>query len=654
MENNSYDFSLFLYFHNIKTYNLYDTLQFKNLVDKPIIIDNPKKEIKIRLNKAKNRGGIYYETAYFLNSKTKKKLAIFLTIYCGIDNIFNFDVNEEKGINIEIIEMWDIDYKESYKEERKIENLKINEKDIQNFEQLFERKRWNLINFNISSLSSKEIFSSKTLSFLMDENNKGKNYLYNVILTEESILSILNEKKEKNSLSFLEDEKKAKIQLLLDKINKEFNEAFNGQFFDEEPNFIGKIFLKPIKNEYDKQFKELKDIFNSYDKYWDMEKFSEKDLYLFVSYSDLTINFSYFKYECNRIFINILDKYKIFKEQILKKDNLSYQEKSRIISGFSRYCYQKINENNPVIPKFYKIDELPNDDPYKIACENFETIIKELKEYSCFFKKAVIFESNSSELINIWDFNEYEIKQLCIARSIHTGFEFKNTDFNKFINLNKELNNKNAKNKDEENEIKKIILPKLSMLTLNQVKEHLLNLIPKFFFKVKYTNFSAVSNRYFFILFIDEPNLLDIKSIDCFKSNKQRYILPIMIEIMHEIFNHLKTKYEDNISDSPLLNPMSLKKVLLCPNEFEPESGFCFEQLLIDSPNHLIALKTPNKDLYKLTDTKFWIQRTVKLFKEITSEYAFKYNITTTKSDNDSCSDRKRATVTKSRPRCVF
>ena len=507
-----YNFKIFLFFHNLKNENLYDTFLFKTLLDKPITIDDEKKEIKIKLNKANNRGGMYYETAYLLNSKDNKKMLLILTINCELDNIIHIDANETNGINIEITQMWDIDYKEIYKEERDIPNLKINEKDIQNYERLFERKRWTFINFNISSLSSKDIFSPKTLSFLIDKKNIGKNYAYNVILSEDSKIYLLSEKREKDPILFLDDSKKKEIQLIFDNINKIFNKEFNDPLFIEQPKFIAEILLKPTRQEYNKKFQEFKKIFNCYSKYWDLEKFNEKDLNLFVSYSDLTINFSYFQHKFNHIFKRVLKEYKQFKEKILKKGNLSFHEKARIICGFSRYCSHKINEENPYIPEFYMIEELPIDDPYKIACQKLESIIRDLKEYSCFFKKTLLFDNNSNELLNDWNFEEYKVKQLKMGNTVQSRYVFKDIGFKDFINLIEKLNKEREKRKKEENEdkyededenesvkLQKLTFPKLSMLTLKQVKEHLLNLIPKFFFKVKYTNFSATSNRNFLL-----------------------------------------------------------------------------------------------------------------------------------------------------------
>ena len=95
----------------------------------------------------------------------------------------------------------------------------------------------------------------------------------------------------------------------------------------------------------------------------------------------------------------------------------------------------------------------------------------------------------------------------------------------------------------------------------------------------------------------------------------------------------------------------------MCPNEFEPESGFLFEQLLIDSPSELIAIKTPNDELFELTDTKFWVQRTFKLFKEKAKAFAAKYNIKITKfkdSLDDSCYDRRNFSKNNLKYRCAF
>lgn len=50
MDNNTYDFTISLFFLNLKNDNLCDVFVFKTLAGKPIIIYNTKKTIKVKLN----------------------------------------------------------------------------------------------------------------------------------------------------------------------------------------------------------------------------------------------------------------------------------------------------------------------------------------------------------------------------------------------------------------------------------------------------------------------------------------------------------------------------------------------------------------------------------------------------------------------------
>lgn len=609
----NYEFRILILCENVKGINAYDQFTFTTLQNKPIDLDGNNKIINLKVNKANNRGGIYYETAFLSSSKTNKKLKVLLTLNCQIDNIITIDLNEENGINLEIIEMWDIDYDEKYTEEREILNLVINNKEITNYEKLFERKRWNLINFNISSISSQDIFSSKTLDYLKNKKNINKNFLYNIILFEKEKIFLLKEKEESKIILFLTNEEKLIKKSIIKEINDKFNKITKSDNFKSNP-FICSNDLKLLYKEYNNKLKELKHIFNCYSKYWDLDNFSEDDLNLFILYSDLVIFFSYSQFNSIHIYKNILEEYEKFKKSILSKNNLSHHEKARILCSYSNYCYNKISKINPEPPVFYMIEELPKDDPYQIACTKLYKIIENLKEYSCIFKKTLLFDNNSMEIINDWDFEKYDVKQLIMQKTVESGYEFKTTSFNEFTTI--------AKAKIFANEeTQKISFPKLSMLTLAQVKEHLYNLVPKYFFKVKYTDFSAISDYRFFIMFINETTLLDIDNINENGLNKEQFVLPIMIEYMHENFNHLKSRYEDNNCESPLLNQIGLKNILLCPNAYKTESGYLFEQLLVDNPTELKSIKTPNESLFILTKESYWTQRSFKNFKEINKKF---------------------------------
>ena len=147
------------------------------------------------------------------------------------------------------------------------------------------------------------------------------------------------------------------------------------------------------------------------------------------------------------------------------------------------------------------------------------------------------------------------------------------------------------------------------MLTLNQVKQHSLNLLPKFFFKVVYAHkFNAVSDAGNHITFFNESRLLYSEGMkDNIILNPKGCVLPIMIEISHETLSHVKIRYANSSCLSPLLNPIKDKNKLLCPNDFKTESGYIIEYLFADTFEEVNFIKKRNEDLFELTDPKYWI-----------------------------------------------
>ena len=146
------------------------------------------------------------------------------------------------------------------------------------------------------------------------------------------------------------------------------------------------------------------------------------------------------------------------------------------------------------------------------------------------------------------------------------------------------------------------------MLSLNQIKEHLLDLLPKFLFITSHlSNFVALSDSVCCVSFFNQgiliKKLLDEKDLEI---EHKKYTLPIMIEISHEFFSHLKSRY-GNSCDSPILHSIKGKNNFLCPDNYENESGFAFEYFLCDNIKELKHLKTPNEKLFELCEKKYWI-----------------------------------------------
>ena len=79
-----------------------------------------------------------------------------------------------------------------------------------------------------------------------------------------------------------------------------------------------------------------------------------------------------------------------------------------------------------------------------------------------------------------------------------------------------------------------------------------------------------------------------------------------MIEISHETYSHLKIRYSNLSSESPLLNPIKGDKKLLCTNDYNPECGYFLEYFIADNYEELKHLKYRNINLFPLTEFKYW------------------------------------------------
>ena len=77
-------------------------------------------------------------------------------------------------------------------------------------------------------------------------------------------------------------------------------------------------------------------------------------------------------------------KYEDLRSKIISNNNFNFIEKIRIISGFSKFVSSDFLKNDS-LPEFFITNDLKENDPYKIAKEKYEEIIKGLKESSGYF-----------------------------------------------------------------------------------------------------------------------------------------------------------------------------------------------------------------------------------------------------------------------------
>ena len=208
-EKKNYSFKIIFNFLDYKENNQYSSIRFETLFKDTFKIDKKKMEFNAILSEEYNLTGKYDEKVCFIQEKKKIKEKEF-DITLNMDNVnkYNFNINEDGDINLEIVAMWDVD-NDDYDEktcinERTIFDIKYNGKIIEDFEKLYERKRWNILNVKIEKLE-KDLFSKETFDFL--RKNKNKSYKYDILLRKENKNAFLREKKYKRIEFFSEKEK---------------------------------------------------------------------------------------------------------------------------------------------------------------------------------------------------------------------------------------------------------------------------------------------------------------------------------------------------------------------------------------------------------------------------------------------------------------
>lgn len=584
-ENNS--FKVTFIFPDYDKNNIYSSFRFETLLKDPIKIETKKIDLKFNLNEELYLNGNYDELIHLIPEKKEfEEKEMIITLYNDINNIYRLNINEVDGdCNVEINSMWDIDYDDKTSaEERKIPDLKYDGKIIEDFEALYERKRWNILNAKVEKFES-NLFSDKTIKYI--KNNKNKSFKYDILLCKDNIIKCLSEKIYNKIIFFNEADKenlKNKLKPLATQLREKANNLEKQNIskeIDKEEELINK-YMTDIFPDY----KDLAESFNLYNNKWNLNKFSDNDFQLFLLFSQMDL---YYKPKITQKYIEQANKkYEELKNKVISDESLNLIEKTRIICAFSKFCSSKLLKGYE-LPELFITKNLAETDPYKMAIEKYKEIIKGLKESSGYFKKLLLFDMSAAQIINDWDFETFKINNLKKITISECSF----SDFQKKINIDK----------------RKITFPSISMLTLNQVKQHSLNLLPKFFFKVVYAHkFNAVSDAGNHITFFNESRLLYSEGMkDNIILNPKGCVLPIMIEISHETLSHVKIRYANSSCLSPLLNPIKDKNKLLCPNDFKTESGYIIEYLFADTFEELNFIKKRNEDLFELTDPKYWI-----------------------------------------------
>jgi len=282
---------------------------------------------------------------------------------------------------------------------------------------------------------------------------------------------------------------------------------------------------------------------------------------------------------------------------LLDKDiNLIPEEKVKMLKAVSEICNKSLFGKKSVTGiKYVNIEKINIDNPYQKAVELITNIVDHLNENSRLFETFLYFNSGTIE--NRLEKNKqikYEITNSFDEIINYTLGEYK-TEFG------------------------------LSLLNVEQVKDHLKKLIPKYIIRIEtLTPFRAYFDKETNIMFINEEIMFNqkIMAMDLLFKEKDsdKYVVPIVIEIFHEMMSHGKVRLIEKGKKSPRCfrdskNNFEYNSIFkMCKIEggsFEkmpiPESGKIFEHFISGDKSVILALKTPSIENVKFLNYKYWI-----------------------------------------------
>ena len=301
--------------------------------------------------------------------------------------------------------------------------------------------------------------------------------------------------------------------------------------------------------------------------------------------------------------MNILYSFKKFKKVYeksiikIKKLEINIIDKLSIIKAYNRIFIQAIISRTPI--SFIGTVNVAATKPthaYIKAITFIRNIIEKLEEKSRLFEIFLYLDSDKIE--NIFINNEDKIDTI-----------------NNHLGLEQRLEHK--KNLTEFG---------LNMLNIDEIRVHLLNLLPKYIIRI-HTNMkiNATYDKDSKIMLLNELQLLKYDSsflTKQFKNKKKniKYVLPIVMEIFHEIYGHGKIRIIDEEAKTP--EEFRDSKINFCRNSLKKkkdknkiidysESGVVLENFISSNRTIIKWLKTVQTNRYAkmVLDINLWIDK---------------------------------------------
>ena len=279
----------------------------------------------------------------------------------------------------------------------------------------------------------------------------------------------------------------------------------------------------------------------------------------------------------------LLDKNKSFVEtiyeQIFFDDNLNLDQKVRILKTITIFLQNSLKERKSIFGVNYiNMKTISTENPYYKSIEFLKKIISDLTEESRLFEAFLYFDSN--------------VIQNILVKNTQDKYSFKNA-FGKIYNA-------------EQPEF--LTEYGISLMSLEQIKTHLLALLPTVIIQIDTDNkIRALFEKQTNMMVINEFILLGKLSNEYFNGNPDEYIIPLVMEILHETLGHGKLRYgiekeEDNYSPLAIRdskNNFKIQKIIKRVRLFDDteremnkgETGRVLEHYISENHNVINKLK---------------------------------------------------------------
>ena len=532
---------------------------------------------------------IYYGETITLQYRDKELCTFQFLIYINKINKIIIDLDELNGPSFELL----FYFKGSVYNPTHITYKNIEYNQLENYGNKF-RNRIFFANINPEEL---EYINSPAL-------NKYKSKFEN--RTFQAIFRLIDKKKYEVSLTGMDSYITNFEEMKAEKLTKDKLSVLKDLLSDFSEKYFQFIYNRNTSlNEKQSIYEDLKLL---------SERVTSCENYYFISSPLLNDYQEYSAKELLYLFNQdfFLNQFIKLKEEYKSPDSVEFQS-----------IIEKIEAHNNIVNDLY--EKLISDNNL-----NVNQKVKIFKTVTIFFKNSLllnkqIFGVNYVNMNNIANTSPY-FKSLKLLREIISEIDEESRLFEAFMyfdsetieNLLVENTQKDYAYRDIFGQKVEVIQPKfiteygITLMTLDEIKNHLLELLPQVIIQIDTNiNIRALFEKETKFMVINEfkmfSNNSNMNEINIFKQEPDCYTIPISLEILHEVLGHGKLRYwedSENFKSSPLsvrdsknyFKPKKLiKRIKLFDNTEKDvnkgETGRVIEYYISENPEVIQTLK---------------------------------------------------------------